>query len=230
MKKHKCSKCGETNKDKFGVDKSNKSGLSTWCKECWKKHRKNRPKKQKEIDNERHYKAKLDRRAELRLKILEYLKTNPCVICGESDPIVLCFDHIDPKTKVANVSVLVSRHTRKWETVYKEIKKCRVLCANCHTRETAKQQGWYQKVLKPKKVPTQEERVRMGYHKKSSSKGSSKYKGVSFHKKDSKWWSTIIVNKKQIYLGRYDEEKDAAKAYNKAALKYFGEHAYLNKV
>jgi hypothetical protein len=57
----------------------------------------------------------------------------------------------------------------------------------------------------------------------------SGYVGVSWHQK-RKWWARIGVDGKRISLGCYDDPKEAAKAYNKAALKYHGEFAVLNKV
>lgn len=61
-----------------------------------------------------------------------------------------------------------------------------------------------------------------------SSVGISKFKGVSTHKNTTKWRAYITVNRKQIHLGYFEKEKDAAKAYNKAALFYFKEFAKLN--
>jgi len=57
---------------------------------------------------------------------------------------------------------------------------------------------------------------------------SSKYKGVSFYKRDEKWQAGIMLNRKDIYLGRFTSEIEAAKAYNEAAINYFGEFAKLN--
>lgn len=57
---------------------------------------------------------------------------------------------------------------------------------------------------------------------------SSKYKGVSWKLDRKKWLATICFNKKDIHLGYFISEIEAALAYNKAALKYFGEFAKLN--
>lgn len=57
----------------------------------------------------------------------------------------------------------------------------------------------------------------------------SGYKGVSWCKRDSKWVTFITVNGKSRNLGRYINIIDAAKAYNDAAIKYFGEFAKVNE-
>ena len=57
---------------------------------------------------------------------------------------------------------------------------------------------------------------------------SSNYKGVCWNKNKKKWQAQIQARKKHIYLGLYNDETEAAKAYNKAAIKLFGEFAYLN--
>jgi AP2-like factor (euAP2 lineage) len=61
-------------------------------------------------------------------------------------------------------------------------------------------------------------------------KSSSKYKGISFNKTKGKWVSLIWHNNKVIYLGQFEEEINAAKAYNKKAIELFGEFAFLNMV
>jgi group I intron endonuclease len=55
---------------------------------------------------------------------------------------------------------------------------------------------------------------------------SSKYIGVCKSKKFI--LSTIKYNKKRIHLGHYKSESDAAKAYDIAAIKYFGHDCILN--
>ncbi len=59
---------------------------------------------------------------------------------------------------------------------------------------------------------------------------SSGYKGVSWHKGAGKWRVTIKPDRKQIHLGYYADKRIAALVYNAAALKHFGEYAYLNEV
>lgn len=65
---------------------------------------------------------------------------------------------------------------------------------------------------------------------KSNKNSTSKYKGVSFDKCRKLWRVVIKVNKKQVYVGRFDSEIEAATAYNEAAKKYFKEYARLNQI
>jgi len=67
-------------------------------------------------------------------------------------------------------------------------------------------------------------------HNRKKSRGSSKYKGVSFHIRGRVWVSFIMREAKRYYLGSYKDEKEAAIAYNQAALKFYGEFALLNEV
>lgn len=75
----------------------------------------------------------------LYIKIFTYLLQHPCVDCGETNPVVLEFDH--QRNKDINVSQMV-RQKRKWKTIKKEIEKCEVRCSNCHTKKTAVDQNW----------------------------------------------------------------------------------------
>ena len=59
-------------------------------------------------------------------------------------------------------------------------------------------------------------------------KSTSKYKGVYFH--ENRWVAYIYNNKKQVRIGIFDKEEDAALAYNKKANEIQGEFALLNEV
>lgn len=55
-----------------------------------------------------------------------------------------------------------------------------------------------------------------------------KYKGVRL--KYSRFEARIGVGKKQIFIGKFDTEIEAAMAYNEAAVKFHGEYARLNEI
>lgn len=76
--------------------------------------------------------------AELNQIVFDLLSQRPCIDCGESDPVVLEFDHRDPATKRAAISEGIHAC---WsiEDLLEEIAKCDVRCANCHRRKTAQE-------------------------------------------------------------------------------------------
>tara|TARA_Y100001001_G_scaffold163782_1_gene193805 strand:+ start:5619 stop:5984 length:366 start_codon:yes stop_codon:yes gene_type:complete len=84
-------------------------------------------------------------RAEGRLKVKEFIwdhkKNNPCVDCGEDDPIVLDFDHVrgEKKFTMARATSLY----RSLKKVKEEIAKCEIRCANCHRKVTHKRDERY---------------------------------------------------------------------------------------
>jgi hypothetical protein len=68
------------------------------------------------------------------------------------------------------------------------------------------------------------------YNQKLSKNNKSGFKGVYWDREFGKWRANIRFNGKLKHLGRFDDPIEAAKAYNDAALEYFGEFARLNPV
>lgn len=66
------------------------------------------------------------------------------------------------------------------------------------------------------------------FNRRPNRKSKSKYKGLSFRKYNKQWEVQIIFNGKSNYLGRFDDEIEAALAYDRKAEQLFGEFAYLN--
>lgn len=59
---------------------------------------------------------------------------------------------------------------------------------------------------------------------------TSKYFGVSWHKKHKKWCAAIQRDKKCYHIGGFETQEAAALAYNEKAIEFHGEFAKLNKV
>ena len=94
------------------------------------------PDKQKQSQHESYLRNKekiVERtrkaRAKLRQKAHELL--TPCVDCGAFDPRFMDWHHLDPSTKLREVSTLI-QNKRSWQIIKEEIEKCICLCANCH--------------------------------------------------------------------------------------------------
>ena len=91
-------------------------------------------KRQYEANKKKVKKRSYKRNKTQRQKNKEYIDTvksiSACVDCGESNPLVLDFDHVKG-IKIACISNMV-RGSYCLETIQAEIDKCEVRCANCH--------------------------------------------------------------------------------------------------
>jgi hypothetical protein len=86
------------------------------------------------------YAAQRRHRIKVRKNLFNFLLSQKCTDCGESDPIVLDFDHKIPNKKFKTISRMLSGHY-SWNSILDEIKKCDVRCANCHRRRSYSQFG-----------------------------------------------------------------------------------------
>ena len=110
----------------------------TYCRPCRKAYGREHylANRQRYIDQSAAVKHRL--RAERTRLLLALFETNPCVDCGERDPVVLEFDHVR-ETKAFDIGTKLL--TQPWAAILAEIEKCDVVCANCHRRRTAQRLG-----------------------------------------------------------------------------------------
>lgn len=127
----RCNKCGKTLPiEMFYKDSSSKDGYKHTCRECQcnftKDYRKRNLEKVKEY--QAAYREKNRKRQEQERKEKYNALKTPCVKCGEDRPWVIQFHHIDPSTKVFNITEGGSKN----KNIVDEVKKCVCLCSNCH--------------------------------------------------------------------------------------------------
>ena len=99
------------------------------CNVCYKKIRKKNYDKNKQYYIEKNKKL-TDRNIEW---FNNYKKKLSCQECGEDHPACLDFHHRNPSDKTYEVSTMI-RNCSSIETIIEEIKKCDVLCSNCHRK------------------------------------------------------------------------------------------------
>jgi len=149
METKKCTQCNlEKEFTEFFVKNKEKKLLHSQCKSCYNRKRKSKEhyNKYKNEYLERINKRKAIKINENRQKLLEYFKEHSCIKCGETNPIVLEFDHRDEKDKKRGIATMMTSYN--WETILVEIEKCDVLCANCHRIRTSQQFGWWYENIK----------------------------------------------------------------------------------
>lgn len=139
MVKH-CYACGRYKPlDRFSVNRSRADGRNNMCRECKKLCNAAYYQKTKERHNPKRAARRDQVKAETREKVYRYLKEHPCVDCGETDIVVLDFDH--QRDKVQEICDMIASSC-SWPRILAEIEKCEVVCANDHRRRTARTFGW----------------------------------------------------------------------------------------
>ena len=95
--------------------------------------------KEKVVARNKRYKGRFSGRWASRRGAIwkyNYLLDKACEYCGESDMLKLQFDHKSEYEKHSNITNLLNGNLEKLKA---EVKKCRVLCANCHQVKTLKE-------------------------------------------------------------------------------------------
>ena len=102
----------------WGYNKKSKAGEDWRCPEVFA-----RCKKRITVDNKES--------REKRMMFLNTAKTtNGCYQCGEKHPAALCFHH-HKKNKLFSIG---NATHYKWSTIVRELRKCFVMCHNCHAK------------------------------------------------------------------------------------------------
>ncbi len=81
--------------------------------------------------------------------LIAYFGKHPCMDCGETDPVVLEFDHVGKKS----FSIGQALKSYKWQRILDEIEQCEVVCANCHRKRTARRGGHLRLLLTSTNLP-----------------------------------------------------------------------------
>lgn len=168
-----CKQCGKF-KEESDFPMHSKGKLRAICKECYNRNqtfsrdnKKNnernklyyqshkseiieRTKEWGKNNREKRRKAVRDMRERRRMEIQEYKTSVGCLICGEKDPACLDFHHLNSSEKENNIAELVLSRKRMEE----EIKKCVVLCSNCHRKLHFYGEEHFPEILNVKKNKT----------------------------------------------------------------------------
>lgn len=129
----RCGRCGQLKpEEEFNWRRVGRGQRDNYCRPCRSEYKKEHYARNRAryIENAIRRRRQIAReRTEL---VLGLVAGRPCADCGETDPLVLEFDHLHDK----KFSVSQGLRDRSWDTVLAEIDKCDVVCANCHRRRT----------------------------------------------------------------------------------------------
>ena len=124
----KCYKCNRNlDLEDFASHPTRKDGKQGQCRACQKEYRR----QHYLVNREKYIKKAVDYDAKFQTWWQEYKTQFSCSSCPESHPACLHFHH-PGNNKEGNVSRFAMDGSKS--KLLKEIKKCVVLCANCHAK------------------------------------------------------------------------------------------------
>ncbi len=137
-----CARCHVAKPvDEFPIKNASRGTRRSYCRPCCREYGKEHYRRNVSAYVQRVRARESIDRTRNRQFVADYLAAHPCVDCGESDIVVLEFDHRDPASKAQEVGRLIRISTVA--IVEREIAKCDVRCGNCHRLRTARQFGSY---------------------------------------------------------------------------------------
>lgn len=144
----KCPRCKQLLHDTEFNWKIKDVRLAAYCKNCSRKYV-----REHYVKNRAYYLVKARKRnKEIKKKahnyIGSYLQSHPCIDCGETDILVLEFDHRDRSSKTDCINRIISSGNYI-KQIEKEVSKCDVRCANCHRRKTVKETNSWRTLYAP---------------------------------------------------------------------------------
>jgi hypothetical protein len=140
----RCGRCqNEKPVEEFAWRRKARGQRDNYCRPCRAEY-----KQEHYAANRQRYIDSADRRrrrmlAERVVRLIDFFLEHPCVDCGETDPLVLGFDHLRDK----EFGVAKGVRDYSWQRVLDEMAKCEVVCANCHRRRTARRGGFARAVV-----------------------------------------------------------------------------------
>lgn len=141
-----CPRCTEEKALEQFRARKGKQTIQSWCRPCKQAYDREWYQRNRQRHSQAVRQRRRDQAYENRQIVME-AKSVPCADCGiQYSPYVMEFDHGDAD-KVAEVSGSVGAWSA--EQLRAEIRKCDVVCANCHRERTFGPGGDHQKRVEP---------------------------------------------------------------------------------
>lgn len=148
-----CPHCKQVLDESYFNWKIKGKQLAAYCKDCSRKYIRSHYARNQQYYLNKARKRRSDLKAIGVEYITNYLKSHPCVDCGETDIVVLEFDHRERREKGKEISKMLNIGFQL-DKLIKEISKCDVRCANCHRRKTHAENGSWKSLLMLKLTDT----------------------------------------------------------------------------
>lgn len=125
----RCTKCGdEKTLDDFPWKSKTNNIKNNMCKVCYREYGN---KYYKQVDREKQINRATANVKKVVDQYRDWKSQQHCLVCGEDSPECLDLHHLDPSVKDLNPSAAKFYGRKK---LNEEIKKCVIVCANCHRK------------------------------------------------------------------------------------------------